>query len=210
MRGFGGIVLFAIVVLLLFFRQAIDLYTDWLWFHEVGYTEVFAKIFLGKAVLGLACGGSARAADLRQSQSRREAAARLSLRQRGTTSSSFRRWSSSTRCSDACLCRARCWWRSWRCRKPLTNWELFLLFFNPTPFHLADPQFGLDLGFYVFRLPAWLAVYHWAMFALGLSFVATAAVYLLYRGIEYTPARSLSDRARQTPSAHPAWPPCSW
>ena len=32
-------------------------------------------------------------------------------------------------------------------------WERVLLFFNATPFALADPVFGLDIGFYVFGLP---------------------------------------------------------
>ena len=56
MRAFGGIILFAIIALVLFFRQAIDLYADWLWFDEVGYTSVYAKILLAKTFLGIASG----------------------------------------------------------------------------------------------------------------------------------------------------------
>ena len=56
MRGFGGLALFAVVVLLLFFRQAIDLYTDWLWFQEVGYSDLFTKILFFKTLMGLASG----------------------------------------------------------------------------------------------------------------------------------------------------------
>ncbi|HXV79947.1 MAG TPA: UPF0182 family protein, partial [Candidatus Binatia bacterium] len=77
------------------------------------------------------------------------------------------------------------------------NWELLPLFLNSTSFDLSDPLFGLDISFYVFRLPMYQAIYHWLMFALTLTAVATAAVYLLYRGIQYGPqGLFLSDRAR--------------
>src|SRR3970282_1256408 len=56
MRGFGGLAIFAIFVLLLFFRQAIGLYSDWLWFQEVGYTGLFTKILFSKTILGLSSG----------------------------------------------------------------------------------------------------------------------------------------------------------
>jgi uncharacterized membrane protein (UPF0182 family) len=197
MRGFGGIVLFAIVALLLFFRQTIDLYTDWLWFLEVGYTEVFAKILLGKAVLGIVCGGllglliyiNLKAAAKPPRGFRFGARDNvIELPPVELFDPMFRRLLVPGALLVAFMALPQA----------LTKWQLFLLFFNPTPFRLADPQFGLDLGFYVFRLPAWLAVYHWAMFALGLSFVATAAVYLLYRGIEYTPrGLFLTERARR-------------
>jgi uncharacterized membrane protein (UPF0182 family) len=80
----------------------------------------------------------------------------------------------------------------------VASWETFLLFLNPTPYNVADPQFGFDIGFYIFRLPALTALYHWLIFALGLCFIASAAVYLLYRGIEYTPrGLFLGERARR-------------
>ena len=80
----------------------------------------------------------------------------------------------------------------------LSRWKEFLLFLKPTPFNLSDPQFGVDLGFYLFRLPGLVAAYQWLTFALALCLVATAAVYLLYRGIEYGErGLFLSERARR-------------
>ena len=62
------------------------------------------------------------------------------------------------------------------------QWEAFLLFVNGVPFGLADPLFGHDLGFYVFRLPALATLYGWLSFALGLTLLVTAVTYFLYRG----------------------------
>jgi uncharacterized membrane protein (UPF0182 family) len=197
MRGLGGIVVFAIVALLLFFRQAVDLYTDWLWFLEVGYAGVFSKILLAKTLVGVAAGGllglllylNLKVAAHAQRGFRYSARENvIELPPVELFDPMFRRLLLPGALLVAFMALPQA----------LSKWELFLLFFNPTPFHLNDPQFGLDLGFYIFRLPGLVAAYHWAMFALGLSFVATAAVYLLYRGIEYSPSGLfLSERARR-------------
>jgi uncharacterized membrane protein (UPF0182 family) len=56
----------------------------------------------------------------------------------------------------------------------------------------------LDIAYYIFRLPLFWTAYHWLMSALVLTSIATAAVYLLYRGIEYGPrGLLLSERARK-------------
>jgi uncharacterized membrane protein (UPF0182 family) len=72
------------------------------------------------------------------------------------------------------------------------RWEHFLRFWNATDFGLNDPQFGNDAGFYVFTLPMLHTLQGWLM---GLSIVAlitTMGVYLLIysaRGInpQFTP-----------------------
>jgi len=197
MRGFGGLAIFAIFVLLLFFRQAIGLYSDWLWFQEVGYTGLFTKILFSKTLLGLSSGVSL---GLLLYVSLRAAAA-PPARVRYTNQENvielpplelvdplFQRL----------LVPGALLLGFMAAPQALSKWEDFLLFLNPTSFNLRDPQFGFDLGFYVFRLPALLALYHWLIFALGLCLIATAAVYLLYRGIEYGQRGIfLSERARR-------------
>ena len=77
------------------------------------------------------------------------------------------------------------------------NWERLPLFLNATPFNLQDPLFGSDIGFYVFRLPMYSAAYQWLIFALTLTLLATAAVYFLYRGIQYGPqGLYISEKAK--------------
>jgi uncharacterized membrane protein (UPF0182 family) len=67
-----------------------------------------------------------------------------------------------------------------------SQWESLLLFLNSVPFGLEDPLFGRDIGFYVFQLPALTVLYNWLSFSLGLTFLATAFTYLVYRGVQYT------------------------
>ncbi len=57
------------------------------------------------------------------------------------------------------------------------NWTIILRFFNPASFNLVDPQFGKDIGFYVFRLPLWRLLESWLI---GLSCSALLSCVLFY------------------------------
>ena len=57
MRGFTGLLLLVLLFLVLSFRQGIALYVDWLWFQEVGYTQLFTTSLWYKLVLGILSGG---------------------------------------------------------------------------------------------------------------------------------------------------------
>jgi uncharacterized membrane protein (UPF0182 family) len=58
-------------------------------------------------------------------------------------------------------------------------WEHVLLFGEPTPFGTADPLFGHDLAFYVFRVPLLKVVYAYSFVVLGLCFVVVALLHVL-------------------------------
>lgn len=62
-------------------------------------------------------------------------------------------------------------------------WTSWLLFRNSTPFGTKDPQFGLDISFFAFRLPFWQTLIQWGISTLILSLIAAAAVHYLYGGI---------------------------
>jgi hypothetical protein len=49
----GLMVVLVIVVVVPLAGAAVALYTDWLWFHEVGYASVFETVLGAKALLGL-------------------------------------------------------------------------------------------------------------------------------------------------------------
>ena len=57
------------------------------------------------------------------------------------------------------------------------NWTMFLRFFQPSKFDLIDPQFGHDIGFYIFRFPVWHLIESWL---LGLSCCALLSCALFY------------------------------
>jgi len=60
------------------------------------------------------------------------------------------------------------------------TWPRFLLWMNREPFGQVDPEFGLDVGFYVFELPVYSSVVGFASTVVLLSAVLTAATGLLY------------------------------
>jgi hypothetical protein len=58
------------------------------------------------------------------------------------------------------------------------NWQLYQLALHPTLFGIADAQFGKDVSFYVFSLPALRAVSDWLTSTLVIALVLTAAVHV--------------------------------
>jgi uncharacterized membrane protein (UPF0182 family) len=64
-----------------------------------------------------------------------------------------------------------------------TLWSTWLLFKNSTLFGIKDPQFGMDISFFAFRLPMWQSLIGWGISTLVLTLIATAAVHYLYGGI---------------------------
>ena len=62
-------------------------------------------------------------------------------------------------------------------------WSSWLLFRNSTEFGVQDPQFGLDISFFAFRLPFWQTLIGWGISTLILATLASVAVHYLYGGI---------------------------
>lgn len=62
-------------------------------------------------------------------------------------------------------------------------WREWLLFRNATEFGVTDPQFGLDISFFAFRLPMWQAIIGWAISTLVLAALASAFIHYMYGGI---------------------------
>lgn len=55
-------------------------------------------------------------------------------------------------------------------------WEDLLLYFNQTPFNLADPIFAKDVGFYIFTLPVWQIARNWMLTSLVMTLIASGVV----------------------------------
>ncbi len=196
MRRFTGLFFFAVLFLIVFFGQAISLYTDWLWFQEVGYTEIFTTTLTFKLVLALVFGGLF--ALLLYFNIKLAAHAPRNIRfleQENAIELP------SPELVDPLLQRlllpVAILMGFFAGPQAAGQWQSLLLFFNSVPFGIADPVFGRDISFYVFRLPALTSLYNWLTFSLGLTILATAFTYLLYRGVQYGPrGLFLSERAR--------------
>ena len=70
-------------------------------------------------------------------------------------------------------------------------WSSWLLFKNSTNFGVKDPQFGMDISFFAFRLPFLQTLIGWAISTLILATIASLAVHYIYGGIR---PQSRTDR----------------
>ena len=73
-------------------------------------------------------------------------------------------------------------------------WRTFLLWVNRQPFGVKDPQFGLDVGFFVFSLPWLRFIVSFVTVVLVLGFVAAAFTHYVYGGLQL-PGRGPTTRA---------------
>ena len=168
----------ALLVLLILLNIGIDLYVDRLWFDGVGYREVFdtrvgAQIWLffaGFAVTALVIGGSLTLASR----------LRLDADIEPIDDPGFRRLITIIAVVATILLAIIFG------SIASGRWEQILLFLNAQPFNVQDPQFGRDIGFYVFDLEALQFIKGWAVGLSIMAMLTTAAMYgvrlLLYRG----------------------------
>ncbi|MBV6509640.1 MAG: hypothetical protein JJLCMIEE_02736 [Acidimicrobiales bacterium] len=64
-----------------------------------------------------------------------------------------------------------------------SQWNDWVLFRNRIDFGIEDPQFGLDVGFYVFQLPFYTFVVNWAFASLIIIIIVTSIAHYLNGGI---------------------------
>src|SRR5215217_2955871 len=64
------------------------------------------------------------------------------------------------------------------------QWVTWRLAFAGTSFGIEDPIFGMDAGFYVFRLPALEIAHRGALTTVLVTLVAVALIYLGLRGLD--------------------------
>ena len=77
-----------------------------------------------------------------------------------------------------------------------TEWQTLLQFLNRSSFGQVDPQFGLDISFFVFVLPAVKVFVSFLMTVTGIGLVAAIIVSYLYGTIRLTPRPHASKQAR--------------
>ena len=181
-------VMAVLFVVLPFGRQIVELYTDWLWFGELGLASVFRTILSTKILLGVGTGLVAfvvlylnvLATRAGQGSAALELVTDDPLPQLPPWSMvqplflKFR--------LPACLVLA-----FMLSGQGTAHWETLIRFRHGGPFGVADPLFGRDVGFYVFTYPLLLGTAQFLSMLLLVTLAAVAAVYVLSRGIRLTP-----------------------
>ncbi len=80
-----------------------------------------------------------------------------------------------------------------------SEWDTFQRWRNSTDFGITDPQFGLDVSFYIFTYPFLRFILGFAFAAIILSLLIAIAVYYLYGGLRLQPK---GDRASVAAQVH--------
>ncbi|NKY58385.1 COG1615 family transporter [Nocardia flavorosea] len=183
------------LVFLLVAARLVGVYTSWLWFGEVGYREVWRTVLFTRlslfAVISALVGGVLFTAMW------------LAFR--------YRPLVALPRTEDYLLP-----YRITVLRRPLwfglgiagaigvvcgligqSRWTTVQLFLHGGSFGLRDPEFGHDIGFYVFDLPFYRLVVTWLLVLIFLGFLAGLATHYLFGGLRIAAGRpGLSHPAR--------------
>src|ERR1700738_3677363 len=200
-RAWGRGAFLALLIVLVFFAaglillgSTVDFIVDWLWFSAIGYLSVFWTVIVAKAEVFLAVflataivlwiNGAGALRWARASRIDR----RIDLIWRGTGTATLPdildfmrdrlRWPPVIAGSAIGLATLVAWGE-------LHNWPVFLGFLYQVPFGASDPLYGKDIGFYLFTLPAYVAVKNWMLITVLLSAALAGAVYWVHAHIEY-------------------------
>jgi len=77
------------------------------------------------------------------------------------------------------------------------QWNNWILFRNGVSFGVKDPQFGKDIGFFVFKLPFLTFLVNWAFVATVIIVVVTACAHYLNGGIRLqTPGQRVTAQVK--------------
>jgi uncharacterized membrane protein (UPF0182 family) len=172
-------------ILLSLVGQAVPLYTDWLWFQEVGFTTVFTTrlqlsgwlfLGLGAVVFVFLFVNLSVAARTAPPDVLWELEDQLGLPGRAILEPLVRRLLLPVIAVISFFSGARA----------TASWPTVLEYVNRTPFNQVDPLFGRDLGFYFFMLPFWRLLYTWSTALVAGTLVLVAAVYVLQRSLVLT------------------------
>ncbi len=190
--GIAAAIVFILAVLIALGLVS-DFLVDWLWFSSVGYLGVFGIMFRAKAVLFLvvflvsslalwvnAALASRLAGPGRPLPPPAFAGAPGTMPQALLAligpSPMRRRWHLAVAGAAILLGMLIAWVET-------GSWDLALRFIHQAPYGQKDPLFGRDIGFYLFSLPAYVALKNWVMTTLLLSATAAAAIYWVHGDI---------------------------
>ena len=190
-KGFGAAGV-AFLAVLIAFGRASSLIVDWAWFSSVGYVDVFWTAFAAKIALFAAVFAASAlliwingTLALRFSRPRPMRLPAV-FDQNFATLQGFAPQAGALGPITELL--------PWRLLIPAAaivagllvaaaevgDWQLVLRYIHQVPYGQIDPQFGKDIGFYLFSLPAYVALKNWMVLILLLCATMAGAVYILH------------------------------
>lgn len=153
------------------------LYTDWLWFVDVGYAQVFIKTWLARlrtAFLGSWFFGVVLLFNLLYASRASPVVAAGSGEHSVESILEVDSWRPVLFCTVLSHAIASLVW-VWLFR----NWLTVECYLNALPFGYPDPIFNKDAGFYVFQLPFYSLFYQYLLFLVIATLLGSTFIYLI-------------------------------
>src|SRR5215475_5979282 len=175
-------ILAALIVALLLLSALVNILTDRYWYSEVHYSRVFSTMLWTRVVLfivvGLVVGGIV-AGNLYLAYRLRPL-----LRPNSTEQQALDRY-------RMVLTGRMAWWIGiisglvafFAGLSGQAHWQTWLLFTNGGSFGVKDPQFGTDIGWYIFDYPFWRYLLGIGFASITLALVGAVAVHYVFGGI---------------------------
>ena len=185
-------------VLMLSLRGLASFYTDYLWFDQLGYGNVFRSVLLAQVVLValftalffVICFVNLTVAD-RLAPIVRPPGPEEDLLARYHVAVGRRAWM--VRVAGSALLALLAGFGV------SDRWQEWLLFTNGGDFGIEDAQFGKDIGFYVFKMPFTSFVVGWLFGTLIVTLVVTTVLHYLNGGIRL---QTVGERVQPAVKAH--------
>ncbi|MEV4492419.1 UPF0182 family protein [Micromonospora coxensis] len=191
-------VLVGVFVLFTLLGWGVQAWTDWLWFEEVRYTQVFTGVLVTRLLLFLSVGvamalfvgGNLWLAYRLRPQLRPHSLEQATLeRYRMLISPRIGTWIALTSVVLGLFAGL----------SAQSRWNQWLLFRNGGDFGVKDPEFGVDVGFYVFQLPFWRYLLGVGFTAVVLALLGALAVHYIFGGVRL---QGVGDRMTNAARAH--------
>lgn len=189
-------VLVVLAVVLVLLAVAVSLYTDYLWFDSVGYTEVFSTTLRTKILLFFLFGllmAVAVGVNIYLAYRLRPPFRPMSLEQQN-----LERYRLAVEPYQLLiLLGIPAILGVFAGLSASGRWQTWLLWRNRTDFGVQDPQFGRDVGYYVMTYPMQRFALGFVLAALVLALIAAAATHYLFGGLRLqTAGEKVSPAAR--------------
>ncbi|GLY22965.1 UPF0182 protein [Micromonospora sp. NBRC 101691] len=191
-------VLIGVFVLFTLLGWGVQAWTDWLWFDEVDYTQVFTGVLVTRLLLFLAVGlgmaalvgGNLWLAHRLRPGLRPHSAEQATLeRYRMLLGPRIGIWILLASAVVALFAGL----------SAQSRWSQWLLFRNGGDFGVKDPEFGVDVGFYVFQLPFLRYLLGVGFTAVVLAVIGALAVHYVFGGVRL---QGVGDRMTNAARAH--------
>jgi hypothetical protein len=187
----------AFILLLVLLPSFATLYTDWLWFVEVGYEQIFVRILstrilLGAASFALVFGVLFLNIHIARGALRTRDVMVLGPQGLRKLSIDLRKFRPLFYLGAAVIALFVSLYASGR-------WDTWLMARNAVPFGTVDPILGHDISFYLFQLPLLHFLQSLAFMAVLLSALMAGIVYYTGQSISFDPQRGVivSSQARR-------------